>query len=171
MITLSHFSQAIYLLFSAVYVCKESIEHVLLLHGGHGGDDAPHSIVHAGMGHGEGLSSIVQDSGVGFVLSSPTSPSGRLTICGYRISFPVLLLSLSALLSIISAIALRNHAALSRAVGPSSFTASSSPGSHPAFLSLLINPFTLTIVIFSIGLAVSGHLIPAFVHMSYLRAI
>lgn len=54
--TLSHFSQAIYLLFSAVYVCKESIEHVLLLHGPmeDGIDGGGHGSGHGGVGHGEG---------------------------------------------------------------------------------------------------------------------
>lgn len=54
--TLSHFAQAIYLLFSGIYVCKESIEHVLLLHepvdSSAGGDG--HGSAHGSMGHGEG---------------------------------------------------------------------------------------------------------------------
>lgn len=52
LITLSHFSQAIYLLFSAVYVCKESVEHVLLLHGGND-EEGAHGAGHGGMGHGD----------------------------------------------------------------------------------------------------------------------
>lgn len=69
--TISHFAQCVYLIFSAVYVCKESIEHVLLLHGpdemiaefgmgpglnaAHEGiqDAAAHGATHGGMGHGE----------------------------------------------------------------------------------------------------------------------
>jgi hypothetical protein len=65
--TLSHFAQCVYLIFSAVYVCKESIEHVLLLHGPDemlglvdadgvstgGSDMAAHGAAHGGMGHGE----------------------------------------------------------------------------------------------------------------------
>lgn len=61
--TLSHFAQCVYLIFSAVYVCKESIEHVLLLHGPDemmsdmvneaGGEVAAHGAAHGGMGHGE----------------------------------------------------------------------------------------------------------------------
>jgi len=54
LVTLSHFSQAVYLLFSAVYVCKESVEHVLLLHGPHDAEGA-HGAGHGGVGHGEGL--------------------------------------------------------------------------------------------------------------------
>lgn len=54
--TLAHFSQAIFLLFSAVYVCKESVEHVLLLHGGSEAEGA-HGSGHGSMGHGDsGLS-------------------------------------------------------------------------------------------------------------------
>lgn len=67
--TLSHFAQCVYLIFSAVYVCKESIEHVLLLHGPDemmtefaGGLDGSgegvqelgtHGAAHGSMGHGE----------------------------------------------------------------------------------------------------------------------
>lgn len=51
--TLSLFSQAIYLLFSAVYVCKESVEHVLLLHGGKE-EEGAHGVGHGMGGHGEG---------------------------------------------------------------------------------------------------------------------
>lgn len=62
--TLSHFAQCVYLIFSAVYVCKESIEHVLLLHGpdegladfgldGEAPEVAAHGAAHGGMGHGE----------------------------------------------------------------------------------------------------------------------
>ncbi|KAE8189816.1 hypothetical protein CF328_g6164 [Tilletia controversa] len=32
--TLLHFTQAVYLLFSAIYVCKDSVEHALLHHSG-----------------------------------------------------------------------------------------------------------------------------------------
>lgn len=53
MVTLVHFSQAIFLLFSAVYVCKESVEHVLLLHGGAEHEGA-HGSGHGSMGHGDG---------------------------------------------------------------------------------------------------------------------
>lgn len=64
LVTLSHFSQAIYLLFSAVYVCKESIEHVLLLHGPNEVEGS-HGVGHGGMGHGEGLASISNDAAIG----------------------------------------------------------------------------------------------------------
>jgi len=57
--TLSHFAQCVYLIFSAVYVCKESIEHVLLLHGpdeegldGAAGEGS-HGAAHGSMGHGQ----------------------------------------------------------------------------------------------------------------------
>jgi hypothetical protein len=55
LITLSHFSQAVYLLFSAVYVCKESVEHVLLLHDPQDLEGS-HGAGHGGVGHGEGRS-------------------------------------------------------------------------------------------------------------------
>ncbi|KAE8242496.1 hypothetical protein A4X06_0g6881 [Tilletia controversa] len=32
--TLLHFTQAVYLLFSTIYVCKDSVEHALLHHSG-----------------------------------------------------------------------------------------------------------------------------------------
>lgn len=63
--TLSHFAQCVYLIFSAVYTCKESVEHVLLLHGpdemamlgddisGSNGEAAAHGASHGSMGHGE----------------------------------------------------------------------------------------------------------------------
>lgn len=57
LVTLSHFSQAIYLLFSAVYVCKESVEHVLLLHGA-SEEEGAHGTGHGGMGHGESIAGI-----------------------------------------------------------------------------------------------------------------
>ena len=67
--TLSHFAQCVYLIFSAVYVCKESIEHVLLLHGpdemmtelsssfdatgGSVQELGTHGAAHGSIGHGE----------------------------------------------------------------------------------------------------------------------
>lgn len=63
-LTLSHFAQAVYLLFSAVYVCKESVEHVLLLHGPEEADGA-HAAGHGGVGHGEGLATLSDPHGAG----------------------------------------------------------------------------------------------------------
>ena len=54
-----------------MYVCKESIEHVLLLHGpdeeGPDGSigDASHGAAHGTMGHGEGIA--LASSGTGSV--------------------------------------------------------------------------------------------------------
>ncbi|KAL8287327.1 hypothetical protein RQP46_003779 [Phenoliferia psychrophenolica] len=140
LVTLSHFSQAIYLLFSAVYVCKESVEHVLLLHGGTEAEGA-HGAGH-GMGHG--------DSGGGG--SSSGLDSG--------ISLPVFFLALSALCSLISAIALSNHQGLSDAVGPSSFSRPRPRSSSPSLLDLVGNPYTLTVLTFSLGLASAHFVIP-----------
>lgn len=67
--TLSHFTQCVYLIFSAVYVCKESVEHVLLLHGpdeaGPDGavGDASHGAAHGSMGHGEGIAMASKGTG------------------------------------------------------------------------------------------------------------
>jgi hypothetical protein len=65
--TLSQFAQCIYLLFSAVYVCKESIEHVLLLHDpvdDSSNASASHGAAHGSMGHGQSAGSPMQDLGV-----------------------------------------------------------------------------------------------------------
>jgi hypothetical protein len=64
--TISQFAQCIYLLFSAVYVCKESIEHVLLLHDPTdelttAAGAASHGAAHGSMGHGEGRGSPVKE--------------------------------------------------------------------------------------------------------------
>lgn len=78
----------------------------------------------------------------------------------YRIVLPILLLGLSAAFSFVSAIALRNHQTLSDAVGPSSFARPRSRTSAPSVLDLVGNPFTLTVLIFSIGLLTSAFVIP-----------
>ena len=161
MITLSHFSQSIYLLFSAVYVLKESVEHVLMLHGPNEADGS-HGSGHGGMGHGEGLASSSSSNGFDgydFKLFF----SSNFTEVSYRISLPVVLLLLSALFSIISAIAFRNHQKLSEAVGPSRLSRATS---NFGPLEALLNPFTSTILLFSVGLAVSAFTIPGFVFLS-----
>ncbi|KAM0751358.1 hypothetical protein T439DRAFT_325505 [Meredithblackwellia eburnea MCA 4105] len=141
-ITLSHFSQAIYLLFSAVYVCKESVEHVLLLHGGTE-DEGAHGTGHGGMGHGEG--------GLGSVSSG----------VDVTISLPLVLLGLSAFLSFISAAGLRNHQTLTQAMGPTSFSRPLSKASAPSLIDLVGNPFTLTVLIFSLGLSTAAYVLPS----------
>lgn len=74
-----------------------------------------------------------------------------------------MLLSLSAALSLISSISLRNHQSLSRTVGRSTFSFSAEPSSNSSLVSRIGNPFTLTVLIFSIGLAASAFTIPGFV--------
>lgn len=159
--TLSHFSQAIYLLFSAVYVLKESVEHVLLLHGPAEGEGA-HGAGHGGMGHDAGgfsTSSLGVDPGYA-ALSPPEELPANVR---RRIMLPVTLLALSALASLVSAIALLNHQTLTDAVGPSglSFSRPRSRSTEPSIFDLVGNPFTLTILIFSVGLVVSWFTIPA----------
>ncbi|BGP26151.1 hypothetical protein JCM10295v2_005094 [Rhodotorula toruloides] len=98
-ITLSHFAQAVYLLFSAVYVCKESFEHVLLLHGPEEADGA-HAAGHGGVGHGEGLATVGGPHAVG-------------------ISLPCSALAVAAVLAVALAFLARNHRGLTAAIRPS----------------------------------------------------
>lgn len=81
------------------------------------------------------------------------------------------LLALSALASLVSAIALRNHQTLTDAVGPSglSFSRPRSRSMEPSVFDLVGNPFTLTILIFSVGLVVSSFSIPGCVSELALR--
>jgi hypothetical protein len=71
-----------------------------------------------------------------------------------------MLLALSALLSIISAVALRNHQTLTDAVGPSGLSFSRKRSTEPSVFDLVSNPFTLTVLVFSVGLVVSAFTIP-----------
>ncbi|GAA5907596.1 hypothetical protein JCM8208_000013 [Rhodotorula glutinis] len=155
LVTLSHFSQAVYLLFSAVYVCKESIEHVLLLHGPHDAEGA-HGAGHGGVGHGEGLAVMGEGS-------------------GDSITLPIRALFLSAACAIALAVFARNHAGLSLALSRRSSTSSSSSSSStksaaaaqlaimgpPAILTRLVNPFTATVVVFAVGLGGAAVVLPA----------
>ncbi|CEQ43185.1 SPOSA6832_05083 [Sporobolomyces salmonicolor] len=152
LITLSHFSQAIYLLFSAVYVCKESVEHVLLLHGPEDADGA-HGAGHGGVGHGEGRAvspSAVEGRSV-FGLSR--YPAHTLTnFCACSITFPLIILSLSALLALLSAAFFHTHAGLSRSIRPTILSRSPRPDERPSLLHRLTNPFTLTVAVFGAAL-------------------
>ncbi|SDA01432.1 BZ3500_MvSof-1268-A1-R1_Chr10-1g02660 [Microbotryum saponariae] len=157
LVTLSHFSQAIYLLFSAVYVCKESVEHVLLLHGGaeHGG---AHGAGHGGMGHGE--------AGAG--MTAPGAHGGTTSVLEEGIKFPVVLLALSATLTLLTSIMMSNHYALAQAIGPTSSSAAMLPSRPrplsslrgPSVVERVMNPFTATILMFSVGLCAAGLTIP-----------
>ncbi|GAA5934635.1 hypothetical protein JCM1841_001789 [Sporobolomyces salmonicolor] len=141
LITLSHFSQAIYLLFSAVYVCKESVEHVLLLHGPEDADGA-HGAGHGGVGHGEGRA------------VSPSAVEGRIT-------FPLIILSLSALLALLSAAFFHTHAGLSRSIRPTILSRSPRPDERPSLLHRLTNPFTLTVAVFGAALFGAATVLPS----------
>ena len=103
LVTLSLFSQCVYLLFSAVYVCKESVEHVLLMHGpgdigdaiAAGGDG--HGAAHGSMGHGEVPAT-----------SAPLFSDGAAS----GIVIPTALLVASGLCCLGTAVLLRNHSSL-----------------------------------------------------------
>ena len=84
---LSHFTQCVYLIFSAVYVCKESIEHVLLLHGpeevgidGIAGD-AMHGSAHGSMGHGQHMGAESTKAGNVFEFEDMGYLSSRHHVC------------------------------------------------------------------------------------------
>ncbi|GAA5867096.1 hypothetical protein JCM1840_001482 [Sporobolomyces johnsonii] len=141
LITLSHFSQAIYLLFSAVYVCKESVEHVLLLHGPEDTDGA-HGAGHGGVGHGEGRA------------VSSSAVEGRIT-------FPLVVLALSTLLALLSAAFFRTHAGLSRSIRPTILSRSPLPDERPSLLHHVTNPFTLTVAVFGAGLFGAATVLPS----------
>ena len=80
---------------------------------------------------------------------------------------PVLLLALAAISSLISSIALRNHQTLADAVGPSGLSFGRTRRSGPpTVVDLVGNPFTLTVLVFSVGLVLSALTIPKWVHRS-----
>ncbi|GAA5881049.1 hypothetical protein JCM16303_004656 [Sporobolomyces ruberrimus] len=149
--TLSHFSQSIYLLFSAVYVCKESIEHVLLLHGpsegGVGGGGEGHGSGHGGVGHGEGRIGGGGHAGV------------------ETINFPLIVLFLSATLSILSAILFKTHQELSETVvilqQPQQTSTSRTQGKMVSRKKMnVFNPFTMTVAGFGFGLFGAAIVLP-----------
>ncbi|GAA5948506.1 hypothetical protein JCM3775_004193 [Rhodotorula graminis] len=153
LVTLSHFSQAVYLLFSAVYVCKESVEHVLLLHGPHDAEGA-HGAGHGGVGHGEGLAVLGGGGGGG-------SEGG-----GDSIALPVRVLFLSAACAVTLAVWARNHAGLSHALSRRTTITSSSSGKAammgppPQVVTRLVNPFTATVLVFAVGLLGAAVVLP-----------
>lgn len=78
-----------------------------------------------------------------------------------RIVLPVALLALSAFLTLVSAVVLRNHQSLSESVGATGLNLSGkSKSGRKSALELLTNPFTMTVLVFSGGLAVSAMTIP-----------
>lgn len=154
-----------FLLFSAVYVCKESVEHVLLLHGPgeDGGADGAgaHGSAHGSMGHGEALA-LPDESGHAESVRLFCEPFSLLTFLRVRrIGIPTGVLLICFALSLFSALGSGNHAGLAQAAGPSSISAfRSSSGARPspanALLSALANPFVLITLLFSGGVAVSS---------------
>lgn len=87
-----------------MYVCKESIEHVLLLHG-HGPDEGghgEHGAAHGTMGHGEAIS-VAHNSSLDF--------DGGIVI-------PTTLLLLSVAGCVFTAVFLKNHLLLSECQYP-----------------------------------------------------
>lgn len=177
LVTLSHFSQAVYLLFSAVYVCKESVEHVLLLHGPQDADGA-HGAGHGGVGHGEGLAVVADGHGdrcaPGFLTFVVLSSGADLTRARARppprssISLPHRALFLAAVLATTLAVTARNHSGLSHALrrtpasrAPSSSSRAQLPSlGPPAVLTHLVNPFTATVLLFSVGLLSAAFVLP-----------
>ncbi|GAA5982850.1 hypothetical protein JCM11641_004648 [Rhodosporidiobolus odoratus] len=142
LVTLAQFAQAVYLLFSAVYVCKESIEHVLLLHDPQDVDGA-HGAGHGGVGHGEGRSVVFDPQ--------ETRPS---------ISADMLLAS--TLISILLAVTVRNHQGLATSLRQNSESRSTvrrARTSSPSAASRL-NPFTATVVSFGVALVAVSMLLP-----------
>lgn len=95
-------------------------------------------------------------------------PSLRFALTSYfasSVTLPIALLALSAILSLTSALAFRNHQTLSATVGPSglAFSRSKSRSTQASLLGLVANPFTLTILLFSVGLFLSALTIPGYV--------
>ncbi|GAA5919637.1 hypothetical protein JCM6882_006885 [Rhodosporidiobolus microsporus] len=144
LVTLSHFSQAVYLLFSAVYVCKESVEHVLLLHDPQDAD-ASHGKGHGGVGHGEGRSVAVDVHDAGA-------------------SVPRLALLSAVILALILAIALGNHRGLSSSGRSSSSVdghrSRSLGGASEPFFRRVMNPFTAAVVLFGLALVAMSTVLP-----------
>ncbi|BGP01724.1 hypothetical protein RTG_01757 [Rhodotorula toruloides ATCC 204091] len=141
-LTLSHFAQAVYLLFSAVYVCKESVEHVLLLHGPEEADGA-HAAGHGGVGHGEGLATLNDSHGVG-------------------ISLPRTALTAAAVLAVALAVLAQNHHGLAAAVRPGilSSPTRTTRSDRPSAFQQALNPFSMTTLLFAIALLGSAAVLP-----------
>lgn len=147
---LLNFVQTIYLLFAAVYVCKESIEHVLL--------EGTPDIGGATAAVGEDGSFIVAPAG-GSGHHHHDSP-----VDARQASLPTILLTISVIACLFANRFLSNHARLVAASGLSTTAISSRPNRRHSrtqsvlvsttnlagpLLSLLSNPFSLTVLFFS----------------------
>ncbi|PWN21252.1 hypothetical protein BCV69DRAFT_298281 [Microstroma glucosiphilum] len=165
--TLLNFVQVIYLLFAAVYVCKESIEHALLE-----GDDqavisplAATETAHLAAGSLAGSASVVTGGGAGHHQHEEG-------LEGLELNLPVVKIALAVLACLFSNLVLSNHAKLVAASGIS--TTTSSPGTTSRrhsrsqsvlvqtanltgpVLSLLSNPYTMAVLFFSTTLLFSA---------------
>ncbi|CAD6954268.1 unnamed protein product [Tilletia controversa] len=176
--TLLHFTQAIYLLFSAIYVCKESVEHALLHPSGAVSIPAQNDsfstappLIHTGEHH----EAVV---GIGGEHVHDESMSG--------IELPVGLLIAATLACMYANLRLGNHARLMAACGMSTTTSSSASatssatsshnrhrsvlfdpalqatrGASALLTTLLSNPFSLTVLFFSGALTFASITMPS----------
>ncbi|KAK0523461.1 hypothetical protein OC834_005895 [Tilletia horrida] len=176
--TLLHFTQSIYLLFAALYVCKESVEHALL-HPSGGMSVAEEDPIgsHPGLIHtGDHDAPLSKVAGFGGEHVHDESMSG--------IELPIGLLVAATLASMYANLRLGNHARLMAACGMS--TTASSTGSAPSaptthnrhrsvlfdpamqatrgasalLTTLLSNPFSLTVLFFSGSLTFASLTMP-----------
>ncbi|CAO1636555.1 unnamed protein product [Parajaminaea phylloscopi] len=153
--TLLNFVQTIYLLFSAVYVCKESIEHVLL----------------------EGPAAEVTAAPASDVSATPNVPTsghhhhGEASTSGAGPQLPTALLLLATLACLFANLFMSNHARLVAASGLSTTATPSRPARRHSrthsvlvstthvtgpLLSLLSNPFSLAVLFFAATLLFSA---------------
>ncbi|CAO1630587.1 unnamed protein product [Sympodiomycopsis kandeliae] len=163
--TLLNFVQTIYLLFAAVYVCKESIEHALLE--GDGGEPSAIST--------SASTNDLNGGGAGSdVLGVAGSGGHHHHDEGHSVELPVVMLTLAVIACLFSNLVLGNHSKLVAASGMSTTAAPSSSGPRRnrhsrsqsvlvsttqlagPVLSLLSNPFTLTVFFFSTTLLFSA---------------
>ncbi|BGP56829.1 hypothetical protein JCM8202v2_004460 [Rhodotorula sphaerocarpa] len=125
--TLSHFAQSVYLLFSAIYISKESIEHVLLLSG---------SLEHTG-GHVHG-----------YAASTSTEAEGlnKHVLALSALPVPTLALSLAATLAFVLAFSARNHRALSESCRVALAPSRRDSKAQVRGSSTALNPFVVALV-------------------------
>lgn len=173
--TLLNFVQTIYLLFAAVYVCKESIEHVLLEGGSAGeGEIAVGSAASdaAAAGVEGGSLNVAMGGGAGHHHHDGliNTPEQLASLSAMGTQLPTILLILATLACLFANLFMANHASLVAASGLSTTSSPSSGASRRRhgrsqsvlvstgqraagpLLSLLSNPFSLTVLFFSSSL-------------------
>jgi hypothetical protein len=92
------FAQVVYLMFSSVYICKETVEHLLLSNGGEVGHHHHHGDEDEGM--------------IGYVVSCFNS-AAVVDICAfYRIDFPIILAFITFISLIGTSLIYDNHSKL-----------------------------------------------------------